>query len=141
MRMISSGVASGRRLRSPRMCASTTGRCTESTRSIARCIVGELLVRAESSLRAMDPPYATLGDAVLLVVRGEHVVDARVELQHTLVEIQPARAEPPKVLLVVRDEEQRAAAGEQLLDAAVALLAERLVANGEHLVDEDDRLL
>ena len=41
----------------------------------------------------------------------------------------------------MRDEEQGAAAGEQLLDAAVALLAERLVADGEHLVDEDDRLL
>jgi hypothetical protein len=57
MRMISSGVASGRRLRSPRMWASTIGRCTESTRSIVRCIVGLLFVRSAISLRAMPQPY------------------------------------------------------------------------------------
>jgi hypothetical protein len=62
MRMISSGVASGRRLRRPRMCASTIGRCTESTRSIVRCMVGLLFVRSEISLRAMSTtvPAASL---------------------------------------------------------------------------------
>ena len=54
MRMISSGVASGRRLRSPRMCASTTGRWIDSTRSMVRCIVGLLCVRSEISLPAMQ---------------------------------------------------------------------------------------
>jgi hypothetical protein len=41
----------------------------------------------------------------------------------------------------VADEEERAPFGEQLVDAAVALLAERLVADGEHLVDEERGLV
>jgi hypothetical protein len=57
MRMISSGVASGRRLRRPRMCASTTGRWIDSTRSIVRCIVGPRLARSTISLLAMPQPY------------------------------------------------------------------------------------
>lgn len=47
-------------------------------------------------------------------------------------------AEPAQVLLVVTDEEERAPFGEELVDAAVALLPEGLVADGEHLVDEED---
>ncbi len=43
--------------------------------------------------------------------------------------------------LAVRHEEERLAAGEHVLHPLVALLAEGAVADGEDLVDEDDRLV
>ena len=78
---------------------------------------------------------------VVLVVAVEHLGDRRVHLEPPAVEIQTARAEPAQVFLVVADEEKRAPLGEQLVDAAVALLAERAVTHGEHLGYEEDRLL
>src|SRR5690606_23625114 len=69
------------------------------------------------------------------------LADGRIQYELPLVEVESAIAETQQVAFAVRHEEQGAATREQLLDARVTLLAERLVAHREHLVDEDDGLL
>src|SRR5690606_3636420 len=104
------------------MCASTSGRWTAIRRSRPRAV-------REGSCTS---------DAVIGAVPVHDIPGRAVEDESALAEVETARAEAQQIALVVRHEEEGAAAGEQLLDARVALVAERLVAHGEHLVDEDD---
>ena len=78
---------------------------------------------------------------VVRVVSIEHFGDRSIHGEPAFVEVQTARAEAAQVLLVVADEEEGPPVCEELVDARVALLAERLVADSEHFIHEQDRLL
>src|SRR3954454_23971764 len=83
-----------------------------------RSEVGELLLLLGIERLLVDPrPLVAL---VLL----DDLFDRPVGAQLAALQVQPALAVAPQVALRVRHEEQRGAAGEELLDAAQALLPE-----------------
>jgi hypothetical protein len=69
---------------------------------------------------------------MIRVVPGQRLGERPVEDEGALVEVEPSAAEALEIAFVVRHEEERPTVGQHLLDAAVALLSERLVADGQY---------
>ena len=88
--------------------------------------------------RGPRPPGRSAGQPGVGVVEVEDLVHRPVGLEPAAPEVETPGAEPAEVGLGVGHQEERPALGEQRLHALVALLAEVLVADREHLVDEHD---
>ena len=99
------------------------------------------------STRAISPPHSFEPRRTLLrlalareqaPVLDDRLVRRPVERDETVLQQHRAIAEPLDRRRVVRDEHDRAAALLELEDLAEALALERLVADGEHLVEQQD---
>src|SRR5690606_32014812 len=71
----------------------------------------------------------------------EGLTHRAVQPQPATVEVETSGAEPGQIVLVVRDQHERAPFGQESFDGGIALLAELSVPDRRHLVHQQDRVL